>query len=121
MPSEIRAEADHLRNALRTNQEVVFAGPLRSSWVLGKQVLAAGVRLASSSAELDKLFWLAEGISGASAQGQKGLQCNLSALAFHEAIAEFACRQVCQPVTDNQDLVDTRVVLRNPPGGHGRT
>lgn len=62
VPSEIRAEADHLRNALRTNQDVVFAGPLRNH--MGKQVLAAGVRLASSSAELDKLFWLAEGISG---------------------------------------------------------
>ena len=62
VPSEVRTEANEMREAVRSGAQVVFSGPLNSN--LGTQVIASGVRLDSKAPELEKQFWLAEGIIG---------------------------------------------------------
>ena len=62
VPQAVRDKADQLREAVRAGSQVVFAGPLRSN--AGVEVIAPGVHLDSTAPELEKLFWLADGIVG---------------------------------------------------------
>ncbi|AZN36865.1 BMP family ABC transporter substrate-binding protein [Iodobacter ciconiae] len=62
VPSLVRAEADRQREMLKSGKMTIFTGPLKDN--TGKLRIAQGQKFASTALELEKMYWLAEGIIG---------------------------------------------------------
>lgn len=57
-----RALALALKEKVQSGRQMIFAGPLVNN--AGRQVISPGQSLAAKAPELEKLFWLADGIEG---------------------------------------------------------
>lgn len=57
-----QARALALKDAVVSGHQAIFSGPLTNT--AGRQVIGPGQMLAANAPELDKLFWLADGIVG---------------------------------------------------------
>ncbi|MEJ2792274.1 BMP family ABC transporter substrate-binding protein [Iodobacter sp. LRB] len=62
VPAAVRAEADRVREMIKSGKMFVFSGPVKDN--NGKLQITAGQKFASTAQELEKMYWLAEGIIG---------------------------------------------------------